>query len=238
MVSVSLKEKIKGFLIKNKKENKTLQQEKAKQVDSKYYDIFDLYYYVESGTESRPKVAYAYQKGDHYYDCKTGDFLASPNIVSKCFVFDAEKIKDIHFMNANGACFANKAKANYLDYEIEFHYGMKEMRSGDDVYNYFNSEDIKSYDDNIKISGGKVLQIGKLNLSIYYNSKCDVSVQPKLCLALTDLMKSEEVINSYLKNKYRGIDTLVEQERLNDLKKQQEEADYKKLTNKIKERVI
>lgn len=66
--------------------------ESQKEIENeKYFDIFDLYWYVaeKNAYGTFPKLNLAYKKNETYYNCRTGSPVESSNIFSSAFKFKA-----------------------------------------------------------------------------------------------------------------------------------------------------
>ena len=58
--------------------------------DEKYFDIFDLYWYIIDGEGGyAPKLFLAYKKNDKYFDCRTNTLLSTSKIITEAFKFNA-----------------------------------------------------------------------------------------------------------------------------------------------------
>lgn len=98
---------------------KRIMENQKEDEDEKYFDIFDLCWYVarENAYGTLPKLNLAYKKNDSYYDCRTGSPVTSSRIFSSAFEFKVPHSRDVKFGGRHFRynCQSVKATPIYVD---------------------------------------------------------------------------------------------------------------------------
>lgn len=184
--------------------------------EKKYYNIFNLYYYVVMGAETRPQIGFATLKYGVFRDCSTYKQIATDSIISQCFVFEGENCRSDTWKCrlGKGVFFATTPSVKYTNYRVNFTYLEKEPRqfpffnlkiSDNNIKSYNSQTRLRYYDDERNPS----LIFYSPNpypLPFYYEKDNDIEKQPKLCLQLKDLEHSQQIINELISNSYDKID--------------------------------
>lgn len=198
--------------------------------EKKFYDIFNLYYYI-SKTDSKPKIGFAYLKNDVFRDCSTNQKINDCNIVEKCFVFDGG-ISHPNCTLFEGVFYATTPSFKYKNNKINFTYFEQEPKQHPYFILIVSNQKIKSYDVQVKPipSWEEKSQTSIFNssspqlLPFFYEKENNIGKQPKLCLHLKDLEKSQHIINNFISKSYKKIN---EKENL----KEKQEQEIKEIEN-------
>lgn len=199
--------------------------------EKKYYDIFNLYYYLIPKTDSKPKIGFAYLKNDVFRDCTTNQKINDCNIVEKCFVFDGG-ISHCNCDLFTGVFYATTPSFEYKNSKINFTYFEQEPKQHPYFILIVSNQKIKSYDTQVKPipSLETKWQTSVFDLSspqllpFFYKKENNIGKQPKLCLHLKDLEKSQHIINNFISKSYKKVN---EKENI----KQKQEQEIKEIEN-------
>jgi len=183
--------------------------------EKKYYDIFNLYYYIVAGTEDKPQISFATLRRGIFRDCSTYEIIDSKNVIYQCFVFEGENCRSDTWKCRfdKGVFFATTPSVKYRNYRVNFTYFEQEPRQIPYYKLNIGNNNIKSYESQTTLEpyaeewfpSFVFKSTNPYILPFYYRKEHDIDKQPKLCLQLNDLENSQQIINDFISTSYNKI---------------------------------